>query len=432
MKQIISNRVYIQYNTEGEADEIRGQFTHMFQRSSREGPVNYRLCTYIDIKKGLLTVPVGFLHTDNNIDYDVVDNRVLAPVTIPPLRNIRLRPDQVEILDQVKDNCLINALPGWGKTICALGIMHKLQQKTLVITHNTLLREQWITSIKDYLGITAGVIGSGKFNLDPPIVVCNIQSTNKDGMNLKLAKVFGLIIIDEAKRVPSRTMTELVDISHARYKIGLEGTIERKDGLHKLIYDFISPVILKPEFDVNIIDPNIKVIKTDVQLPLDEDWASRITKLYLDEEYQRVVLRQINLALDRGYSIMLLAERTQFLKNVHKTFEGISEIITGETPDIKYRKDCIARIANAESQLLCGSTSIFKEAISIKRLDCLIITGSTDNKSMLEQMVRRVMRLHPDKKKPLVIDFQLLGSVAKRHLNVRLAYYKYRGYNVSF
>ena len=42
----------------------------------------------------------------------------------------------------------------------------------------------------------------------------------------------GTIILDEMHHVSSPTFSKVIDTNYARYKVGLSGTIERKDGKH--------------------------------------------------------------------------------------------------------------------------------------------------------------------------------------------------------
>ena len=79
-----------------------------------------------------------------------------------------------------------------------------------------------------------GVIGSDKFDIDSAIVVGNVQTVTKHA--LTLSKEFGTIIMDEAHHCPATTFTNLIDSMYARYRIGLSGTMLRKDGKHILFF----------------------------------------------------------------------------------------------------------------------------------------------------------------------------------------------------
>ena len=62
----------------------------------------------------------------------------------------------------------------------------------------------------------------------------------------KIHKVFGTIILDEMHHVSSPTFNRIIDSNYCRYKIGLSGTIERKDGKHVVFRDYFGNKLFQP------------------------------------------------------------------------------------------------------------------------------------------------------------------------------------------
>ena len=114
-------------------------------------------------------------------------------------------------------------------------IAAKLGQKTLVVTHTSALRDQWAEEVEKLYGFMPGIIGGGKYSINGPIVVGNVQSIVKN-MDV-VAKGFGTIIMDEAHHTPATTFTNIINECHGRYRIALSGTMTRKDGKHCLFPD---------------------------------------------------------------------------------------------------------------------------------------------------------------------------------------------------
>ena len=155
-----------------------------------------------------------------------------------------MRDSQKAVYDALNDNAIINAWVSWGKTFTGLAIAGKLKQKTLVVTHTIPLRNQWAKEVEKVYGIQPGIIGSGKFDIDSPVVVGNVQTLYR---NLEsVSKHFGTIILDEMHHVSSPTFSRIIDKSYARYKIGLSGTLERKDGKHVVFRDYFSNTVFSP------------------------------------------------------------------------------------------------------------------------------------------------------------------------------------------
>ena len=62
---------------------------------------------------------------------------------------------------------------------------------------------------------------------------------------------------NEGHHVPASTFTSIIDGSHARYKIGLSGTMIRKDGKHVFFRDYFGSTVYKPAQN-NTVNPTIK------------------------------------------------------------------------------------------------------------------------------------------------------------------------------
>lgn len=379
---------------------------------------NYRMIT-----PTVVSIPQG--RTDLiPADYEIVDKRVLEfadfPAPIHPLF-----PEQQVVYDQVDESCFINALVGWGKTFTALHLANKLGQKTLVVTHTSSLRDQWIEEVEKLYGFTPGIIGGGKYTSHDCITVGNIQSLTKDVA--RLSKQFGTVIMDEAHHVPATTFTTLINELHARYRIALSGTMTRKDGKHVLFRDYFGSKIYKPPQN-NTINPKVQLLKTNIKLPPASTWADKVTKLLLDPEYQALVASLAAVQASKGHKVLVIADRVEFLQNVTELLQGKAVCIIGETED---RKGEIDRVLSGECDIICGSRPIFSEGISVNPLSCVILATPIANPANLEQICGRIMRLHEDKLDPVVIDIQFKGPTETRQNHGRIAFYLEKGWKVE-
>ena len=325
------------------------------------------------IRNGLVSIPVGRFDLIPE-GYEIKDKRVLLPVDFPKF-GFDLRESQQDVYDAIEDNAIINAFVSWGKTFTALAVAAKLGQKTLVVTHTVSLRTQWEKEIRKVFGIEPGIIGSGKYDISPPIVVGNIQTLYK--LRGKIEKEFGTIIIDECHHIPANTFSKLVDASYARYKIGLSGTVQRKDGKHVIMPDYFAHTKFTPP------------------------------------------------------KVLLLSDRVYFLKRVKETLREHCELITGEVP-LEEREKKIERVQTGKVDILLGTQSIFSEGISVNPLSCLILATPVSNTPLLTQLVGRVIREYPGKIDPVVVDINLKGKTAEKQAKLRLGHYLQQGYNVLF
>jgi superfamily II DNA or RNA helicase len=342
-----------------------------------------------------------------------------------PAPKFPLREDQMAVYDQVHDTAIINALVGWGKSFFGLHMAIKFGQKTLVIVHTAALRDQWVEETEKLLGFRPGIIAAGKKELDSPIVVGNVQSVVKiiDEIN----KEFGTVIVDECHHTPASTFSSIIDKLHCRYRLALSGTLIRKDGKHVLFPCFFGTNVQRPPQN-NTLNPKVQLLKSNLTLPPGKSWADRITGLMSDKEYQEFIAGAALVAYRKGHKVLVIGDRVDFLKGVAALLPDESVVITGET---KNRAELIEEITSGRKGILCGSTRIFSEGISINILSYLILSQPIASEPLLEQLIGRVMRLAEGKLNPIVLDIQFKGHSEKGQNAKRIGFYLNKGWKME-
>lgn len=423
MKAVLSNRIQIQ----GDSvllENLERELTYSLPpRMPQDPPIIFK--TIRPLREGIVSIPAGRLDLIPE-DYEIIDKRVTAPTQLPEFK-FELRPSQRVVYDALDDCAIINAWVSWGKTFTALAIAAKLSQKTLVVTHTTNLRNQWEKEVKKCFGIQPGRIGSGDFQVSSPIVCGNIQSLYRRIDDIK--HLFGTVILDEMHHVSSPTFTRIIDEMPARYKIGLTGTLERKDGRHVVFRDYFGTQIHKPPKE-NYMTPSIDVIKSEVRF-LDGSytpWAERINHLANNEEYVNSVALIAAKYAAEGHKVLVVSDRVAFLKVCHRLVGENSVCITGDM-DFEEREKTMSMIG--EKDILFGTQSIFSEGISLDKLSCLVLATPINNEPLLTQLIGRVIRKKEDKRQPKVVDIHLKGKTAARQANARMGYYMKQGYDIN-
>ena len=204
MKAVISDRIYLDVLPH-QKKKIDDELTYAIPSFRYDDPplVIKNMGT---IREDLVTIPSG--RTDLiPLDHDIKDKRITKPIEFPPFK-FELRPSQQSVYEEIHDSSIINAWVSWGKTFTALAIASKLGQKTLVVTHTLTLRKQWENEVRKVFGIEPGVIGSGKFDIDSPIVIGNIQTLYRRIPEIR--REFGLVILDEMHHVSSPTFSRII------------------------------------------------------------------------------------------------------------------------------------------------------------------------------------------------------------------------------
>lgn len=423
-KAVLSNRIFMEVDPELQK-KLREELSYTIPAYRMdEPPITIRNMALV--KTGLVSIPSGRLDLIPE-GYNIVDKRILNPVEFPEFQGT-LRPSQQEIYDDIEDSAIINAWVSFGKTFTALAIAGKLGQKTLVVTHTIPLRNQWVREIKKVYGFEPGIIGSGKFNISTPIVVGNVQSLYKQMP--QIYKEFGLVILDEMHHVSSPTFSRILDKSCARYKIGLSGTLQRKDGKHVVFRDYFSNTIYKPPRE-NYMTPIVHIIKSETRLPdgASVPWAKRVNAIAYDENYQHSISLISSAYAAAGHKVLVVSDRVGFLKNCAELVGEKAICITGECAHEE--RERLLDIFGQDTNQLYGTQSIFSEGISKNELSCLVLGTPINNEPLLTQLVGRILRLQENKLQPVVVDINLKGATAKRQAAERLGFYMKQGWEIK-
>jgi len=425
MKAVISNRIYLEV-TRDYKEFLSKELTYKIpSQNPNDPPIVIK--NMARIRENLVTIPIGRTDLIPD-DYEIVDKRIDVPVDFPDFK-FDLRESQQAVYDELDDNCIVNAWVSWGKTFTGLAIAGKLGQKTLVIVHTVPLRNQWAKEVEKVYEFTPGIIGSGKFDLDAPIVIGNTQSLYRNIE--KIRKEFGTIILDEMHHVSSPTFSKVIDTNYARYKIGLSGTIERKDGKHVVFRDYFGSKIFKPPKE-NFMTPKIQIVKSEIRF-MDGariPWANRVTNLANNEEYRHTVALLAATYAARGHKVLVVSDRVHFLRSCAELVGDNAICVTGEVPH-EQRETLLNEINYGNKNILFGTQAIFSEGISVNSLSVLILGTPINNEPLLTQLIGRVIREQEGKQTPVVIDIHLKGNTARKQASNRMGYYMKQGWKIE-
>lgn len=425
MKAVLSNRIFMEATPELQ-ESIRKELSYTIPSyRADEPPITIRNMSLI--RPGLISIPSGRMDLIPST-HDIVDKRIINHEEFPDFQGT-LRPSQQAIYDEMEDSCIINAWVSFGKTFTALAIAGLFGQKTLVVTHTIPLRNQWVREIEKVYGFTPGIIGSGTFNISTPIVVGNVQSLYK--VMDRLYDTFGTVILDEMHHVSSPTFSRIMDKSAARYKLGLSGTLERKDGKHVVFRDYFSQKVYKPPRE-NFMEPVIHIYPSSTRLPdgASVPWAKRINAVAYNEEYQHSIAMIAATYAAKGHRVLVVSDRVKLLKNCAELVGDTAISVTGED-DHEDREDLLRLVADGKKEILFGTQSIFCEGISLNELSCLILATPINNEPLLTQLIGRVIRELEGKIQPVIVDINLKGSTAQRQAKERLGFYMKQGWEVK-
>ena len=425
MKAVISNRIYLQVTDEYK-DFLSKELTYTIPSYNPTDPPLV-IKNMARIKTGLVSIPVG--RTDLiPQNYEVVDKREVIKADFPEFK-FDLRESQKAVYDKLNDNAIINAWVSWGKTFTGLAIAGKLGLKTLVVTHTVPLRNQWAKEVEKVYGFKPSIIGSGSFDTSGPVVIGNTQTLYRNISEIR--HIFGTVILDEMHHVSSPTFSKIIDTNYARYKIGLSGTIERKDGKHVVFRDYFGHNIFKPPKE-NFMAPSVHILHSEIRF-MDGakiPWANRVTALGNNEEYRHTVALTAAAYAAKGHKVLVVSDRVHFLKACAELAGEDAICVTGEVSH-EDREKYMSEIRNGKKKILFGTQAIFSEGISLNNLSCLILGTPINNEPLLTQLIGRVIRKEENKRDPVIVDIHLKGNTARKQASNRMGHYMKQGYAIK-
>jgi len=371
---------------------------------------------YVDVPRyyGMATlgVPTGSM-----------DRRVLGAALSPGVAFAgRLRADgpfQVasvaaaeRVLRSPVGGCILQLGCGQGKTVCALALAARLGRRTAVLVNNgkTLL-PQWQARIAEFLpGARVGIIRGPRVDLADPavdVVVCVIQSLAKRTYPRHLMATVGTVIVDEAHHVGARVFAQCLRQFRARYTLGLTATPDRKDGLRAYVEWLVGPVavacptdfrrvvVLRATYPDTRVQPHAAAKDHLQRCLMVNDAAADVPRTLL-------LLRFVgNIVKESPRRVLVLTERVQQVDD----FAGYMAAAGFPGPVARLHAGVPADevAAAAGARVIVANYPMASEALDIAGLDTIVTL--TPVVGFIEQVVGRIVRIAPDKRLPLVVDW---------------------------
>jgi superfamily II DNA or RNA helicase len=416
--------------------QVHTKFTYpnpKFAENERLGFSNFGVPRTISLFKengNHIFFPRGLLKEVFNLNrgLEINDQTVLSPAQFKPSRII-LKEYQIPAVEQMlqRNQGILVAPPGSGKTVTAIEVIVKRSQKSLVLVHTKDLLQQWIERFREFTDIEPGSVQEGEFDIRD-VTIGMVQSLNRP-LDKEFVDQFGLVLLDEAHHAPAFTFQKLVNQLPARYRYGLTATPNRRDGLSFVLTGVMGNIIYEIKRDDlftngEIMEPLVKAVHTNFYIPDIKNYGAMITAITEDEERNELILQFVAEEAKAGHSCLILSER---IDHVHLLWEqfclqyrevssaGISSRST------KNIRDAALKEMNKGRIQVLFSTKLADEGLDIPRLDRLFLTCPIRSINKVNQQIGRILRKFPGKKDAIVFDFRdSLVSLAESQFHTRL------------
>jgi superfamily II DNA or RNA helicase len=329
---------------------------------------------------------------------------------------------------------------GGGKTVCALYIASQLRLPTLVIVHNSFLRDQWLERVHMFLpDARVGRIQGETCEIEnKDIVIAMLQTLSMKEIPISTFKPLGLIIVDECHHIASEVFVQALPKVTSKYMLGLSATPNRKDGLMHVAHWFLGPLLYnsdtgsKEDTDIQVEvyeyendDPTFNEI---IYNPQGVMFTSLMINKLTGEAGRTKWLADIidDVLQEPERQMLVLTDRVQHTQDLIDILpEGLKEqaaILSTSVKADKRAEYCITK------RILIATYAMCKEGFDVPTLNTLLMATPRPD---IDQVVGRILRVEKSARKihPLIID--IVDPQFRRQFQERNSLYKKRRYQVT-
>lgn len=355
-----------------------------------------------------------------------------------------MRPVQVEVVNsfltpQPRDG-IISLQTGGGKTVCGLYIASQLKVPTIVLVHNTFLRDQWLERIEAFLPkARIGSVQGDKIDIEnKDIVVAMLQSVSMKEYPASTFNRFGLVIVDECHHIASEAFSQAIPKLTCKHMLGLSATPDRKDRLMHVINWCLGPLLYKSDTS-DKVDEKVKVEVYEFE-PTDSSYNDVIynhagvmfTSLMVNKvvEYaprnKMIVELLTDLYHEKDREILVLSDRVDHTKTLFEMLPAdVQETacVLGRNIKSTQREEWYKT-----KRFMIATYAMCKEGFDLSKLNTLVMATPRPD---VDQIVGRILRVDKTSRRidPLIID--IVDPAFRRQFQERLSLYNKRNYKVE-
>ena len=337
----------------------------------------------------------------------------------------------------------ITAAPRSGKTVMCVAISTILKTRTVIITHQKELLDQFYNT---YTSLTNIRFLEKKYK--KPLIKINPQESEVDDLfivlytyqrfihNNKVKKIkrkFGLVIVDEVHRLAANAFSKVVSKFYARYRLGVTATPTRKDQLHFVSDAIIGPVVVKAMSE----QLGCSVIKTETGRNYRKfvQWTTIIKWLTEDNERNNLICDYVLKDLKDNHKIVIPVDRVAHVSVLNSMILERDETIKigcmhGSTVP-KIRKEVVAQAKTGEIDVLIATAKLIKEGLDIPPFSCIYSLMPQGNEENIYQQVSRIRTNYPNKNQPMIRHFVDNVGVSEACFKIAMRVYSQLDFQVK-
>jgi superfamily II DNA or RNA helicase len=418
-----------------------------------------------------------------SLDNFTLDNQITIPEKISSLKwTGELRVNQPLCFDEImrryssentkegSAGTILNLEAGQGKTFVAMGLINKLKQKTMIVTHTKTILYQWVDLLKEYFPDSKIGIYHGEKRIDGDIVVSIINSLMMDtivfrGKKKKIIKEytnpldyfsqFGMLVVDESHEYCSKERGGLFWKFQCPYMLGLSATPnERGDKFDPYVHWQMGSVLDAKELVgysedeipftgavkmVKYLGPNIyteTVINEEYDMV---NSAATINQMIGDPYRMHIIASELQLLIASKHNTFIFSDRKDYLDKIKAYLNHLNidnNIVTTKAEEASVMKVVGGATASDVQNARDTATVILTTyqyagtGCSIPKMNAVIL--ATPRKSKSRQTINRIFRLGSNYDiERQIIDIVDWATLYKNQWYKRKKYYVEKGYPIN-
>jgi superfamily II DNA or RNA helicase len=341
----------------------------------------------------------------------------------------------LEILKDDYGQALLSAGTGSGKTYSMAKIVESLGQRTLILSHLSMLSSQMFSEMSKNLIGSIKILDTKDLEKPlPDIAICTFQllDSNKELLN-KLKEYYGLVIVDEAENCFTRSRLRILFTLKPKYQIYLTATPTRElmkqtSGLQYLFGDKV--VVMSPPEEHKIHSKHMFIDYRPMfwQSPQNTNlYKTTLGKFFMKSRVLQDIAIWCKELKSQGvkgtFWVVVDLNAVQDKLEELMVNQGLRVAIIRGTTSQKKRQQILVDIHEQKLDIILGSAPL-SAGLSIPELSVGIrLMPNSSSDELLEQMRGRLNRFIGFKQtqSPIWIDFLIGGSLeygAKKRYNL--------------
>lgn len=331
---------------------------------------------------------------------------------------------------------------GAGKTVTAMGVMHLVGAKTLILTTNTVAVRQWRDELLDKTSLTEDEVGeyTGDVKDLKPVTVSTYQMLtwrrSKTGpfehFEVFRRENWGLVVYDEVHLLPAPIFRVTAELQ-ARRRLGLTATLVREDGREDEVFCLIGPkrydvpwkVLEGQGFIAEARCVELRVPFSDADRRAYAAASSRSQFRIASENRAKDELVVALCERHRGERVLVIGQYLEQLKRLAKRLGA--PLLTGRTPNAK-RTELYRAFREGELDVLILS-KVGNFAVDLPDASVAVqVSGTFGSRQEEAQRLGRVLRPKSDGRGAVFYSLVTLGSKDQDFATKRQLFLTEQGY----